>query len=545
MRHGVYHADHSPQPLEDWRVRAALKGYYWIAVRATLVGLLVVALLDVFTPLDFFLLRWEFFREASPAGKALHLLAALVWLGIVCSLPYLGMRHLLCPVRQLLAQWGEGEDPPEDLLACARRRVLNLPFIFSALNLVMWLVVPSVVGGILRLLVGLDLHTMVLLAMRAFMVGMIASAIAFFLVEAHSRRSLIPMFFPKGHLADEPGTIRIPISRRIRLLFLSGTVLPGVILLATLVAMQFEVEGSGISAVDYGRDILVFTVVLCLYAFASALFLNYLVCCSICDPVKDMLEAVQRVGQGDYQVRVPVVSNDELGQLGDAGNAMIRGLAERQLLREQFGKYVTPEIRDHILSGRIPLNGERRQATVLFSDLRGFTSFVEEHPPEEVMAYLRAYFTAMHRAIRAHRGLVLQFVGDEIEAVFGVPVPFADHTEAAVQAALDMRRALAEFNAQHAGGRMPPLAHGIGLHTGPVLAGNSGSEQQSAYALIGSTVNVASRLQDLTKDEGWDILVSEQVVRRLKGSYRLEQVGTRRLKNYSQPVVVYRLIDRA
>ena len=182
---------------------------------------------------------------------------------------------------------------------------------------------------------------------------------------------------------------------------------------------------------------------------------------------------------------------------------------------------------------------------MLFSDLRGFTSFVEEHPPEEVMAYLRAYFTAMHRAIRAHRGLVLQFVGDEIEAVFGVPVPFADHTEAAVQAALDMRRALAEFNAQHAGGRMPPLAHGIGLHTGPVLAGNSGSEQQSAYALIGNTVNVASRLQDLTKDEGWDILVSEQVVRRLKGSYRLEQVGTRRLKNYSQPVVVYRLIARA
>jgi adenylate cyclase len=174
---------------------------------------------------------------------------------------------------------------------------------------------------------------------------------------------------------------------------------------------------------------------------------------------------------------------------------MIRGLADRQKLREVFGKYVTPEIRDEILSGRIPLEGERREGTVMFVDLREFTPFVENNPPEEVMSGLRAYFTAMHRAIRLRRGLVLQFVGDEIEAVFGIPVRFEGHADAAVRAAIDMRRALRELNAERIASGKPRFAHGIGIHSGSVLAGNSGSEDQSAYALIGNTVNVASRIE--------------------------------------------------
>ncbi len=222
---------------------------------------------------------------------------------------------------------------------------------------------------------------------------------------------------------------------------------------------------------------------------------------------------------------------------------MIRGLAEREMIRTAFGKYVTPEIRDEILSGRIPLEGERREATVLFADLRNFTPFVENNPPEAVIAGMRSYFTAMHKAIRRYNGVVLQFVGDEIEAVFGIPVPFEDHADAALHAALDMRKALEALNAERSSQGKPTFAHGIGAHSGPVLAGNSGSDEQSAYALIGDTVNIASRIQGLTKELKCDILVSQETVERLRKRYTTKAYSPRTIKGYSKPVIVHRVMN--
>ena len=220
---------------------------------------------------------------------------------------------------------------------------------------------------------------------------------------------------------------------------------------------------------------------------------------------------------------------------------MIKGLAEREMIRDIFGRYVTPEIRDEILAGRIPLEGERREATVLFADLRGFTTFVEGNRPEEVISTMRSYFTAMHRVIRRNRGLVLQFVGDEIEAVFGVPVHFEGHAEAAVQAAVEMDQALKALNRERSAQERAPLSHGIGIHSGMVLAGNTGSEEQPSYALIGDTVNVASRIQDLTKEAGCTILASQETVEKLKSHYHMDEQPARRVKGYSRPIVVYRI----
>ncbi|MBL7204579.1 MAG: adenylate/guanylate cyclase domain-containing protein, partial [Desulfobacteraceae bacterium] len=233
----------------------------------------------------------------------------------------------------------------------------------------------------------------------------------------------------------------------------------------------------------------------------------------------------------------------EIGVLGDAGNVMIKGLAEREVLRTTFGKYVTPEIRDEILSGRIPLEGERRKGTVMFADLRDFTPFVEENSPEEVISGMRAYFTAMHRAIRQHRGLVIQFAGDEIEAVFGIPVHFEGHADAAVKAALEMREVLKDLNSARSAQGKPVFAHGIGIHSGTVLAGNSGSEEQSAYALIGNTVNVASRIQDLTKELDCDILASQETIEQLRRPFRMDMEPPRLVKGYSKPITVHRILD--
>jgi class 3 adenylate cyclase len=221
---------------------------------------------------------------------------------------------------------------------------------------------------------------------------------------------------------------------------------------------------------------------------------------------------------------------------------MIAGLAERERIRETFGKYVTPEIRDQILDGRIPLDGERTEATLLFSDLRRFTSFVEETDPKEVIRSMRAYFTAMRKAIRSQGGLVLQYVGDEIESVFGVPLKCDDHKERAVLAALEMRKRLEILNDERISAGKVPFRHGIGIHTGSVLAGNMGSEDRLSYALIGDTVNVASRIEGLTKLFDCDILVSQETTLGLHHSFQMEKKPTQMVKGYSKPVIVYQIL---
>ena len=259
-------------------------------------------------------------------------------------------------------------------------------------------------------------------------------------------------------------------------------------------------------------------------------------------PIRKLQESTKALGTGDFDQRVQIKRNDEIGDLGSAFNEMAEGLSEREKIRETFGKYVTPEIRDEILSGRIPFDGERRMATVLFSDLRDFTPYVEGHSPEEVIKGLRSYFTAMQKAIRQNNGLVLQYVGDEIETVFAVPIWYEDHAQKAIMAALDMRASLQELNRIRTAEGLTPFRHGIGIHTGEVLAGNTGSEDRLSYTLIGNTVNLTSRIEGLTKKLKCDILASEETVKRLTGSFNLKKEPPQMVKGYSKPITMYQVI---
>jgi class 3 adenylate cyclase len=315
-----------------------------------------------------------------------------------------------------------------------------------------------------------------------------------------------------------------------------------ILLVGTLFFIAWEAKGGHIRVEHLVRDIFVFALILCVIFVTIALRLNSLVQKSIQYPIGEMLRIVEKVKSGDFTQRIRVLSNDEIGVLGDAGNAMIAGLAERERIRDTFGKYVTPEIRDEILAGRIPLNGERRLATLLFSDLRGFTPYVEANDPEEVIKSMRDYFSAMQKAIRMHRGIVLQYVGDEIEAVFGVPLGYSDHADKAVLAALEMRKRLEELNSLRKKEGKGPFRHGIGIHTGIVLAGNTGSQDRLSYALIGDTVNLASRIEQLTKAFRCDILVGEETVKRLENAFRMRAERPQKVKGYSKPLIVYRVL---
>ena len=211
-------------------------------------------------------------------------------------------------------------------------------------------------------------------------------------------------------------------------------------------------------------------------------------------------------------------------------------------VKDTFGRYVSREVRDEVLSGRIPLDGEIKEVTVLFADLRNFTSMVEATPPKEVVKIMNSYFKEMADAIREHKGLVLQYIGDEIEAVFGAPVPVPDHRRLAVRAAIDMRRRLEIVNRRLAQQGHAALRHGIGVHTGEVLAANIGGGDRISYSLVGDTVNLASRLQGLNKQFGTEIIISGQTLTGIDKGIPVKQLPPTPIKGKTKQVEIFTIL---
>jgi adenylate cyclase len=335
---------------------------------------------------------------------------------------------------------------------------------------------------------------------------------------------------------------RIRVHTRLVPIFLLASIVP----LALLGVMSYT-RASVLPRVDpitgqgLLRDMLLFIAFMVAVGALVAVGLSLFVARSVAGPLRDLEEAMRRVGEGDLRVQCRVVSNDELGAVAEGFNRMVEGLRERDLIRETFGKYVTREVRDEILAGRVDLEGQMREVTILFADLRDFTPWVEAHDPREVVRDLNEYFTLMEGAIRAHHGLILQYMGDGIEAVFGAPVARAQHPGLALRAALEMRRGLAAWNAGRGRLGRPLLRHGIGIHTGRVLAGSIGSPDRLSWTLVGDPVNVAARLQALNKDFGSDILLSAETARRLEDPRGLEALPAVTVKGKATAVEVYRV----
>jgi len=511
-------------------------GLYLRNFGANLFSFGAIVLLNAFTPLDFFKLRIDFFLYQG--GWVAFLLFFAFASLLVLTAQYFVQR----PISKHTATLNQNHEIDTALQEKARARLLNLPFIIALIDLSMFVIVPLTVMATLEFFRDIPFNMVLFLFFRTILLGLIAAWLSFFLIEAYARNRLVPLFFPKGRLTAVSGTIRLSILRRIRLLNMAGTLNPLLLLIVTIGFITWEAKETGISAAMLGREILIFTLLLSAVFLTIVIKLNSLVSNSIIQPINNMLKVIKRVKGDDFTPRVRVISNDEIGILGDTGNTMIRGLADRKRIRDTFGRYTTPEIRDHILSGDIPVDGELRTATLLFSDLRGFTAYVEENPPQEVIRSMRAYFTAMQKTIRQHNGLVLQYVGDEIEAVFGVPIEQPGHADRAVRAAMEMRKSLDKLNDQRAGQGKPPLRHGIGICTGQVLAGITGSENRQSYTLIGSTVNLASRIEELTKTVGCDILISQETKAGLTHAFPLQEEKPQAVKGYSKPVKVYTLL---
>ena len=240
--------------------------------------------------------------------------------------------------------------------------------------------------------------------------------------------------------------------------------------------------------------------------------------------------------RGGYWVDfvLPVVATSLMGFGSDA--------LDRRRFRDSFARYLSRDVMAQVLADAPSLNGEYREVSILFSDLRGFTTLSEQMEPARIAAHLNEYFDAMTTAFFKHRGMINDFVGDAVMAVFGAPVSDADHAWNAVQSALDMDRALATLNRRWKGAGLPELRMGIGIHTGRVFAGNVGGRERMKYTVIGDPVNVASRVEGLNKELSTTLLVTEETLAAVGDRVRVRDCGLVAVKGRVEKVRVFEVL---
>ena len=252
--------------------------------------------------------------------------------------------------------------------------------------------------------------------------------------------------------------------------------------------------------------------------------------------------AYKNVENDNYEHVSGVKTGDEIEALASGFNSMVDGLRERDKLRMTMGKYMTQSVVEHLMSGKLELGGEPLTVTILFSDIRSFTSISERMTAQELVKLLNEYFTEMVTVVMEEGGVVDKYIGDAIMAVFGAPVARPDDALRAVRAAVRMRHALVLLNEKLAARGTPAIRTGIGLHTGEVVAGNIGSEARMEYTVIGDAVNLASRLETSTKDLETDVLISDDTLAMIGDAFVTRAVREITVKGRERPVMVHEVL---
>jgi adenylate cyclase len=223
--------------------------------------------------------------------------------------------------------------------------------------------------------------------------------------------------------------------------------------------------------------------------------------------------------------------------------ARISASLEKKRLRDQqkelVRRFATREVAEDLQQSGFTLGGKRVSGTVMFSDIRSFTPLVESQQPEETIELLNTYYTLMFDAISGHGGIVSEIAGDGLMSVFGAPLPLLDHADAAVQAALEMIEMIELFNVEQAGAGKKPIRIGIGIASGEMVAGYTGTNERATYTCIGDTVNLASRLEQHTKVAERAILIDAATRAALRAPAAVEPLGPVAIRGKAQPVEVF------
>ena len=287
-------------------------------------------------------------------------------------------------------------------------------------------------------------------------------------------------------------------------------------------------------------------------------------------PVMDGYQVLEQLIEDPYLRNIPVIITSSMDELDSVVRciemgaedyltkpvnpvllrARINASLEKKRLRDQqqalIRTFAASEVADELLAKGFHLGGELVEATALFCDIRAFTAIVETQSPADVIDLLNDYFTLMFEAITAHGGIVNQMVGDGLMALFGAPVPQMDRRMQAVLAAQEMVEMIDLFNAERATRGQTPIRIGVGIASGPVIAGYVGTQHRATYTCVGGTVNLAARLEAHTKAADQPILIDEETCAGLNGQIHVAALGAELLKGKAQAVQVYSVpVERA
>jgi adenylate cyclase len=260
-------------------------------------------------------------------------------------------------------------------------------------------------------------------------------------------------------------------------------------------------------------------------------------------PVRRLGETAVKVSEGNYDIRVNLLRADEFGPLIERFNAMVQGLRDRERLQETFGRHVGQVAARQILAQGDGLVGSEQVITVMFVDVRNFTEHSAKHTPQEVVAALNIFFRDAVETVEANGGMVNKFLGDGFMALFGIGPQQPDHARQAVTAAQQLFRCLNNVSTELAKVGWPGLKIGVGINSGPAIVGSIGSPKRQEFTAIGDTVNIASRVEALTKTVGHQLLITEQTKALLPAEFQTLPLPPQAIKGKGEPLLLYAIAE--
>lgn len=357
-----------------------------------------------------------------------------------------------------------------------RNLVMRIPIYQAILCAVVWLIGIAIATFIAA---RISVRLAVIIAVSTLM----ASAIVVLLTYLEASRLVRPVAASALARRFEDSTLEPPVSQRLRLTWVMTIGVPALGILLLIIGYYRDFFG------EDAESIFPAITALTVAALITGYVGTKLAVSSVVDPILELQEAITRVRRGETDVQVDIYDGSEIGVLQAGFNEMMRGLRERQRVRDLFGRYVGDEVARRALEERPTLGGEDRKVAVIFVDVIGSTTFAVNHSPEEVVEALNEFFEHVVEVVHRNKGVINKFQGDAALAIFGAPLPLSDATGHALAAARELRVELKDLQ----------LKAGIGVAAGHVVAGHIGGHARFEYTVIGDAVNQAARLTEIAK----------------------------------------------
>jgi adenylate cyclase len=440
------------------------------------------------------------------------------------------------PIQQTFPILYMGGEVDPQILRQAQKRAINLPWCVGAILGLGWaLSVPALLTALNRSSELVDSRILFHLPVSIVIASLITMTHGFFIVELLTERLLFPTLFGKESPSGIPGTISLPLNRRNLLCAVAVCVCP----ILSLVLLAF-VDADSLNDLNW------FMVYVGGVGILLGMFCSWMVSNHVVLPINALKNSAQKIASGSLDAKIELRRADEFGPLIDEFNFMIDEMQAKRELRQRFGLHVGRHTAELILAQDAGLTGTEQDITVMFCDIRNFTARCSVTPAREIVPLLNRFLTMMVDVVEDHHGgNVNKFLGDGFMALFGIGlesrenVDESQHARAAVRAGLEMIRQLKQMNAELARDDVPDLGIGIGLHSGSAIVGSIGSNDRLEYTAIGDTVNVASRVEGLTKVAGSPLLVTRAVRERLGDEFVVNELEPQSVKGQSQPIEIF------